>query len=162
MKKFKKSGFLKNKSINIISKFFLSSFIVISFFYIAPIIINFADKNFNNKEYTNNSKNILNKVLNKDQLVEEESIVENNELDLLWDIIEENKSEIDLVTRHMGEIEDTLRRGYGTVDDFGWRKWFENMIGTPTGPVLQANIDRLADSGVGVIVARQPGEGDFK
>ena len=46
--------------------------------------------------------------------------------------------------------------------DFGWRKWFENMIGTPTGPVLQANIDRLADSGVGVIVARQPGEGDFK
>ena len=46
--------------------------------------------------------------------------------------------------------------------DFGWRKWFENMIGTPTGPVLQANIDRLADSGVGVIVARQPGEVDFK
>ena len=46
--------------------------------------------------------------------------------------------------------------------DFGWRKWFENMIGTPTGPVLQANIDRLADSGVGVIVARQPGEGGFK
>ena len=27
--------------------------------YIAPILINFADKNFNTKEYTNNSKKIL-------------------------------------------------------------------------------------------------------
>ena len=61
MRKFKKSGFLKNKSFNIVSRFFLSSFIVISFFYAAPIIINFTDKNFNNKEFTNNSKNILNK-----------------------------------------------------------------------------------------------------
>ena len=43
MRKFKKSGFLKNKSFNIVSRFFLSSFIVISFFYIAPIIINFTE-----------------------------------------------------------------------------------------------------------------------
>ena len=56
MKKFKKSGFLKNKSFNIVSRFFLSSFIVISFFYVVPIIINFTDQNFNNKEFTNNSK----------------------------------------------------------------------------------------------------------
>ena len=69
MKKFKKSGFLKNKSFNIVSRFFLSSFIVISFFYVtAPIIINFTDKNFNNKEFTNNSKNILNNTLNKDNI----------------------------------------------------------------------------------------------
>ena len=47
MRKFKKSGFLKNKSLNIVSRFFLSSFIVILFFYVAPIIINFTDKNFN-------------------------------------------------------------------------------------------------------------------
>ena len=66
MRKFKKSGFLKNKSLDIVSRFFLSSFIVISFFYVAPIIINFTDKNFNNKEFTNNSKNILNNTLNKD------------------------------------------------------------------------------------------------
>ena len=72
MRKIKKSGFLKNKSFNIVSRFFLSSFIVISFFYVAPIIINFTDKNFNNKEFTNNSKNILNNTLNKDKLIEEE------------------------------------------------------------------------------------------
>ena len=73
MRKFKKSGFLKNKSFNIVSRFFLSSFIVISFFYVAPIIINFTDKNFNNKEFTNNSKNILNNTLNKDKLIEEDT-----------------------------------------------------------------------------------------
>ena len=72
MRKFKKSGFLKNKSFNIVSRFFLSSFIVISFFYLAPIIINFSDKNLNNKEFTNNSKNILNRTLNKDELIEED------------------------------------------------------------------------------------------
>ena len=44
MSKLKKLGYLKNKSLNIVSRFFLSSFIVISFFYMAPIIINFADK----------------------------------------------------------------------------------------------------------------------
>ena len=68
MRKFKKSGFLKNKSLDIVSRFFLSSFIVISFFYVAPIIINFTDKNFNNKEFTNNSKNILNNTLNKSKI----------------------------------------------------------------------------------------------
>ena len=45
-----------NKSLNAISRIFLSSFVIVSFFYIAPSIINFADKNFNNKEFTNNSK----------------------------------------------------------------------------------------------------------
>ena len=104
MKKIRKLGFLKNRSLNIVSRFFLSSFFVICFFYIAPIFINFADKNFNNKEYTNNSKNILNSALSKDQLAEEDSIVENNELDLLWDIIEENKSEIDLVRFDVKEV----------------------------------------------------------
>ena len=67
MKKLKKTGFLKKKSLNIVSRFFLSSFIVISFFYVVPIIISFTDKNFNNEEFTNNSKNILNNVLNKDK-----------------------------------------------------------------------------------------------
>ena len=69
MKKIKKSGFLKNKVLYIVSRFFLCSFIVISFFYVTPIFINFADKNFNNKEFTNNSKNILNNTLNKDKLI---------------------------------------------------------------------------------------------
>ena len=89
MRKFKKPDFLRNKIFNIISRFFLSSFIMISFFYIAPIFINFADKNFNNKEFTNNSKNILNDTLKKDKLLEEDSAVESDERDLLYDILEE-------------------------------------------------------------------------
>ena len=110
MRKFKKSGFLKNKSLNIVSRFFLSSFIVISFFYVAPIIINFTDKNFNNKEFTNNSKNILNNIINKDKILEEDTIDENSERDLLWDIIEENKSEIDLVRFDVDEINSVFKQ----------------------------------------------------
>ena len=83
MRKFKRSGFLKNKSFNIVSRFFLSSFIVISFFYVAPIIINFSDKNFINKEFTNNSKNILNRTLNKDELTEEKLAQRANALQIL-------------------------------------------------------------------------------
>merc|ERR1712070_652348 len=105
MKKFKKKGFLKNKSLNIVSRFFLSSLIVISFFSVAPIIINFTDKNFNNKEFTNNSKNILNNTLNKDKLIEDDSIVDADERDLLYDILEENNSEINLVRYTTSEIE---------------------------------------------------------
>ena len=107
MKKFKKSGFLKNKALNIVSRFFLSSFIVTLFFYAAPIIINFTGKNFNNKEFTNNSKNILNNTLNKDKLIEEDSDVDTDERDLLYDILEENNSEINLVRYTTSEI-DTL------------------------------------------------------
>ena len=112
MKKFKKSGFLKNKSFNIVSRFFISSFIVISFFYAAPIIINFTDKNFINKEFTNNSKNILSNTLNKDKLAEEESgdtVVNNDERDLLYDILEENNSEINLVRYTTTEIDSLFK-----------------------------------------------------
>ncbi|MDC3165239.1 glucosaminidase domain-containing protein [Candidatus Pelagibacter sp.] len=109
MKRFKKSGFLKNKSLNIVSRFFLSSFIVISFFYVAPIIINFTDKNLNNKEFTNNSKNILNNILNKDNLVEEDNTVETDERDLLYDILEENNSEINLVRYTTSEIDSLFK-----------------------------------------------------
>ena len=109
MRKFKKSGFLKNKSFNIVSRFFLSSFIVISFFYVAPIIINFTDKNFNNKEFTNNSKNILNNTLNKDKLIEEDLTADTDERDLLYDILEENNSEINLVRYTTSEIDSLFK-----------------------------------------------------
>ena len=89
MRKIKKKGFLKNRGLNIVSRFFLSAFFVISFFYIAPLLINFADKNFNNKEFTNNSKSILNETLNKDKSIEEDLMVDTNERDLLYDILEE-------------------------------------------------------------------------
>ena len=109
MRKFKKIGFLKNKSINIVTRFFLSSFIVISFFYTAPIIINYSDKNFNNKEFTNNSKNILNNTLNNDKLLEEDSEVVSDERDLLYDILEENNSEINLVRYTTSEIDSLFK-----------------------------------------------------
>jgi len=109
MRKFKKSGFIKNKSFNIVSRFFVSSFIVMLFFYVAPIFINFADKNFKNKEFTNNSKNILNSTLNKDNSLEEEALTENDERDLLFDILEENNSEINLVRYTTSEINSLFR-----------------------------------------------------
>ena len=93
----------KNK--NNLLKFFLSSFLTITFFYIAPIFINFADKNFNNKEFTNNSKNILNKTLNKDKVFEEDDgNIQSDEVDLLYDILEENNPEINLVRYTTSEI----------------------------------------------------------
>ena len=109
MKKIRKSGFLINKSVNIISRFFLCSFILISFFYAVPISINFTDKNFNNKEFTNNSKNILNSTLNKDKLIEEDSTVDTDERDLLYDILEENNSEINLVRYTTSEIDSLFK-----------------------------------------------------
>ena len=118
MRKFKKSGFLKNKSLNIVSRFFLSSFIVISFFYVAPIIINFTDKNFNNKEFTNNSKNILNNTLNKkDKLIEEDSTADADERDLLYDILEENNSEINLVRYTTSEINHVFKQNNYNLED---------------------------------------------
>jgi len=109
MRKFKKSGFLKNKSLNIVTRFFLSSSVVILFFYIAPIFINFTDKNFNNKEFTNNSKNILNYTLNKDKSIDEDSAIDADERDLLYDILEENNSEINLVRYTTSEIDSLFK-----------------------------------------------------
>ena len=109
MRKFKKSGFIKNKGFNIVSRFFLSSFITISFFYVTPLFIKFADKNFSNKEFTNNSKNILNNALKKDKLIEEDLSEEADESDLLYDILEENNSEINLVRYTTSEIDSLFK-----------------------------------------------------
>ena len=95
----------KNKIANTFSRFFLSTFLVISFFYIAPIFINFADKNFNNKEFTNNSKNILNSTLNNGKNIDEDNTwAQSDEIDLLYDILEENNSEINFVRYTTSEI----------------------------------------------------------
>ena len=109
MKKIKNLSLPKNKSLNIISRFFLSSLAVISFFYVAPIFINFAEKNFNNKEFTNNSKNILDHTLNRDKTPGDESIAEADERDLLYDILEENNSEINLVRYTTSEIDSLFK-----------------------------------------------------
>jgi Bax protein len=86
----------QEKIINSLSRIFLSSFLVISFFYVAPIIINFSDKNFNNKEFTNNSKKILVYTLNSN----EEKIDQNSSIteeDILIDIFNLNELESDTV-----------------------------------------------------------------
>ena len=69
---------VKNKIFNIFSRFFLSAFVMISFFYTAPIFINFTKKNFNNKEFTNNSKNILSSALKKKKIDESDTLAPNN------------------------------------------------------------------------------------
>ena len=85
-----------NKSFNVISRIFVSSFAIISFFYITPIFINFANKNLNHKEYTNNSKKILAYTLNsKNQKTENTEVLK--EGDLLFDIFSLNDLETDSV-----------------------------------------------------------------
>ena len=85
-----------NKSFNAISRIFLSSFVIVSFFYIVPIFINFADKNFNNKEFTNNSKKILAYTLNsKNQKSKDNENLKEEEL--LFDIFSLNDLETDSV-----------------------------------------------------------------
>jgi len=103
-KNYYKFEFSNNKNINSIYRFLLSGFALISFFYVMPIFINFSEKNFNNKEFTNNSKNLLQKKLNKDNLLDEDISVESDEMDLLYDILEENNLEINLVRYTTSEI----------------------------------------------------------
>ena len=86
----------QEKTLNILSRIFLSSVLVISFFYIAPIFINFSDKNFNNKEFTNNSKKILVYTLNSNEEKIDQNLPE-NEQDLLVDIFSLNDLETDSV-----------------------------------------------------------------
>ena len=96
---------IKNKIFNTFTRFSLSAFIIASFFYTAPIVINFADKNFNNKEFTNKSKNILNSTLNNGKkFMEDNKSLQSDEIDLLYDILEENNSEINLVRYTTSEI----------------------------------------------------------
>jgi len=92
-----------NKSFNAISRILLSSFVIVSFFYVIPIFINFTDKNFNNKEFTNNSKKILAYTLNnKNQKTKENENL--TEEDLLFDIFSLNDLETDSVRLNAATI----------------------------------------------------------
>ena len=105
MKIKKTKNIFKEKNFNIISKVFLSSFIVVSFFYIMPIIINFAEKNLNTKEFTNNSKKILTYTLNnKNEDKEQNDIL--NEEDLLFDIFSLNDLQSDTVRLSASTIKE--------------------------------------------------------
>ena len=118
MKKSIKTFKSKNYFKNVVLRFLLSSIIVISFFYVTPIFISITDKNFNNKEFTNNSKNILNNFLKKnDNILEKQNLSKNNERDLLYDILEENNSDINLVRYTTSEIDALFKEIKYTLND---------------------------------------------
>ena len=114
-----KFQFSKNKSINSISRFMVSWIFLISFFYVTPIFINFAEKNFNQKEFTNNSKNLLNNILKKDALLDNDLIKEEiDKRDVMWDIIEENNNpNIDLVRFKVDEIDHVYKQNNFILDE---------------------------------------------
>ena len=89
-------SFNYKNTVNSISRIFLSSFALISFFYIMPLFISFTEKNFNTKEFKNNSKKILAYTLNK-QNEDKENTKSQNEEDLLFDIFSLNDLESDTV-----------------------------------------------------------------
>ena len=92
-----KFQFSKNKSINSISRFMLSGIFLISFFYVTPLcLLTLQKKVLIIKNLPNNSKNLLLKKLNTNNLIEEDITGEVDEMDLLYDILEENNSEINL------------------------------------------------------------------
>ena len=90
--KSKKKNFLffkKNKSISVISRIFLSSFIIVAAFYTAPLIVNFAKQNLYTIEFKNNSKKILAYKLKIQDGIKEE-VETFNEEDLLFDFFNLN------------------------------------------------------------------------
>ena len=94
---------------------------IITFFYIAPILINFSDKNFNNKEFTNNSKKILAYTLNSnEEKIDENS--SNNEKDLLIDIFSLNELESDTVRLSAATIKQLFEDTNYTLNDVREKK----------------------------------------
>ena len=79
----------KNKSLNSISRFMISGIFLILFFYVTPMFINFAEKNFNHGEFTNNSKNLLLKKLNTNNLIEEDITGEVDDASSIYNLIKD-------------------------------------------------------------------------
>ncbi len=117
MKKIKDNkNLFGEKSLNTLSRIFLSSFLVISFFYIVPIFINFAEKNLNTKEFTNNSKKILAYTLNdNNQNKNQNEII--NEDEVLFDIFSLNDLESDSVRLSASTIKQLFEdTDYNLID----------------------------------------------
>ncbi len=109
-------NFFHEKILNILLRTFLSSFLIISFFYVAPIFINFSDKNFNNKEFTNNSKKILAYTLNSNEKKTDQDPSINEE-DILIDIFSLNDLETDTVRLSAATIKQLFEdTGYNLND----------------------------------------------
>jgi Bax protein len=111
----------EQRSKNNLIKIFLSSFLTISFFYIAPIFINFADKNFYTKEYTNNSKKILAYTLNKEDKNKNENETLNEE-EVLVDIYSLNNSETEAVYLSAASINKLFKETDYNLNDVRQKK----------------------------------------
>ena len=109
-----KENLFEQKSKGAITRVFLSSFLVITFFYVAPIFINFADKNFNLKEYSNNSQKILAYTLKKKDQNDNEVLKEE---EILFDIFSLNNLESDSVRLSASTIKELFDdTGYNLTD----------------------------------------------
>ena len=109
-----KENLLEQKSKGTLIRIFLSSFLVITFFYVAPIFVNFTDKNFNLKEYTNNSQKILTYTLKKKDTNENEVLKEE---EILFDIFSLNNLESDSVRLSASTIKELFDdTGYNLID----------------------------------------------
>ena len=114
LKKIKNLNFFREKSLNNLVRIVVSSFLTISFFYITPILLNFLEKNLNNKEFTNNSKKILAYTLNNGSRNQNEDI---NENDVLFDIFSLNDLEADTVRLSASTIKQLFEdTGYNLND----------------------------------------------
>ena len=116
IKKIKNLNLFEEKDSNVLLRIFLSSFLIISFFFVAPIVINFADKNFKTKEFTNNSKQVLAYTLNG-KSVNKNSNEIINEDDVLFDIFSLNDLESDTVRLSASTIKQLFDdTGYNLKD----------------------------------------------
>jgi Bax protein len=107
---------LDRKNKDSLIRIFVSSFLIVSFFYVVPIFINFADKNFYTKEYTNSSQKILTYALNKKNENENESEILKEE-DMLFDIFSLNNLESDSVRLSASTIKELFDdTGYNLKD----------------------------------------------
>jgi len=116
IKKIKNLNLFEEKDSNVLLRIFLSSFLIISFFFVAPIVINFADKNFKTKEFTNNSKQVLAYTLNG-KSVNKNSNEIINEDDVLFDIFSLNDLESDTIRLSASTIKQLFEdTGYNLKD----------------------------------------------
>ena len=116
IKKIKNLDLFEEKNLNVLLRTFLSSFLIISFFFVVPVVINFADKNFKTKEFTNNSKQVLAYTLNG-KSVNKNSNEIINEDDVLFDIFSLNDLESDTVRLSASTIKQLFEdTGYNLKD----------------------------------------------
>jgi Bax protein len=121
----KNQDLFEQKSKNTLLRIFLSSFLIISFFYVAPIFINFADKNFYTKEYTNNSKEILAYTLNKEDKNKNKNkneIETLNEEEVLFDIYTLDNSETESVYLSAARINKLFKETEYNLNDVRQKK----------------------------------------